>query len=45
MTKFDSGLETGYQRVVDVVENFVDGATEAVESKRLPRSVLAAGTG
>ena len=43
MSKFGSGLETGYQRVVDVIEDFVIGAAEAVEGKRLPRCFTATG--
>ena len=43
MSKFDSRLETGYKRVVDVVEDFVVEATKAMECKRLPRSILATG--
>ena len=43
MSKFGSGLETGYQRVVDVIEDFVIGAAEAVEGKRLPRCITATG--
>ena len=43
MSKFSSRLETGYQRVVDVVEDFVVEATKAIESKRLPRSIPATG--
>ena len=45
MSKFDSALETGYKRVVDVIEDFVAEAKEAAESKRLPRFIPAAGTG
>ena len=44
MSKFDSAVETGYKRVVDVIEDFVAEATEAVESKRLPRSIPVTGT-
>ena len=43
MSKFSSRLETGYKRVVDVVEDFVVEATKAMESKRLPRSISATG--
>ena len=43
MSKFGSQLETGYKRVADVIEDFVVEATEAVESKRLPRSISATG--
>ena len=43
MSKFGSRLETGYKRVVDVVEDFVVEATKALESKRLPRSIAATG--
>ena len=43
MSKFGSRLETGYKRVVDVVEDFVVEATKAMESKRLPRSIAATG--
>ena len=43
MSKFDSALETGYKRVADVIEDFVAAAVEAVESKRLPRSILVTG--
>ena len=43
MSKFESDQETGYKRVADVIEDFVVEATEAVESKRLPRSVSATG--
>ena len=39
MSKFGSALETGYKRVVDVIEDFVAEAVEAMESKRLPRSI------
>ena len=39
MSKFDSALETGYKRVADVIEDFVAEAVEAMESKRLPRSI------
>ena len=43
MSKFDNRLEIGYQRVADVIEDFVAEATKAVESKRLPRSTSATG--
>ena len=43
MSKFGSRLETGYVRVVDVVEDFVLEATKATECKRLPRSNIATG--
>ena len=43
MSKFSSDLETGYKRVVDVIEDFVVEATKAMESKRLPRSISATG--
>ena len=43
MSKFDSDLDTGYKRVADVIEDFVDEATEAVKRKRLPRSIAATG--
>ena len=43
MSKFGSRLETGYVRVVDVVEDFVLEATKAMECKRLPRSNIATG--
>ena len=43
MSKFDSGQDIGYKRVADVIEDFVDEATEAVESKQLPRSISATG--
>ena len=43
MSKFDSALETGYKRVADVIEDYVAAAKEAVESKRLPRSILVTG--
>ena len=43
MSKFDSTLETGYKRVADVIEDFVAAAVEAVECKRLPRSILVTG--
>ena len=43
MSKFDSTQETGYKRVASVIEDFVVEATEAVESKRLPRPVSATG--
>ena len=43
MSKFDSRLETGYKRVVDVIEDFVAEAADAVESKRLPRSIPSTG--
>ena len=43
MSKFSSRLETSYKRVADVIEDFVEEATEAVESMRLPRSILANG--
>ena len=43
MSKFGSRLETGYVRVVDVVEDFVLEATKATECKRLPRSIIATG--
>ena len=39
MSRFDSALETGYKRVADVIEDFITEAVEAVESKRLPRSI------
>ena len=39
MSKFDSGLDTGYKRVADVIEGFVAEATKAMENKRLPRSI------
>ena len=39
MSKFDSALETGYKRVVDVIEDYVFEAVEAMENKRLPRSI------
>ena len=43
ISKFSSRLETGYKRVVDVVEDFVVEATKAVENKRLPRSISVTG--
>ena len=43
MSKFDSRRETGYKRVADVIQDFVAGATEAVEGKRLPRSIPTTG--
>ena len=43
MSKFANGLETGYQRVADVIGDFVVGAAEAAESKRLPRSISSTG--
>ena len=43
MSKFGSRLETGYKRVVDVVEDFVAEATKAMECKRLPRHISATG--
>ena len=43
MSKFSSCLETGYKRVVDVVEDFVGEAGKAMESKRLPRSISTTG--
>ena len=43
MSKFDSRLETGYMRVVDVIEDFVAEATKAMESQGLPRSISAPG--
>ena len=43
MSKFDSRLETGYMRVVDVIEDFVVEASKAMESKRLPGSISATG--
>ena len=43
MGKFDGLLEVGYKRVADVIQDFVCEATEAVECKRLPRSISATG--
>ena len=43
MSKFSSRLETGYKRVVDVVEDFVGEAGKAMENKRLPRSISTTG--
>ena len=43
MSKFDNGLETGYQRVADVIKDFVVGAAEGVESKKPQRSISANG--
>ena len=43
MSKFDSRRETGYVRVANVIQDFVAEATEAVEDKRLPRSIPTAG--
>ena len=43
MSKFDSALETGYKRVADVIEDFIAEAMEAVERRRLPRSILVTG--
>ena len=43
MSKFSSCLETGYKRVVDVVEDFVVEATKAMECRRLPRPISATG--
>ena len=43
MSKFGSGLDTGYKRVADVIGNFVTEATEAVGSKMLPRSISTTG--
>ena len=40
MSKFDSRLEPGYQRVADVIKDFVVDAAKSVESKKLPRSIL-----
>ena len=39
MSRFGSRRETGYKRVADVIQNFIAEATEAVEGKRLPRSI------
>ena len=36
-------METGYKRVVDVIEDFVAEAVEAVESRKLPRSIPVTG--
>ena len=43
MAKFDSHLETGYKRVADVIQDFVVEANEAVEGKKLPRSISSTG--
>ena len=43
MSKFGDHRETGYKRVVDVIEDFVAEANKAMESKRLPRSIPATG--
>ena len=43
MSKFGSRRETGYKRVADVIQDFVAEATEAVEGKRLPRSIPTTG--
>ena len=43
MSKFDSGLDIGYKRVADVIEDYVIEATKAVKSKRLPRSISTTG--
>ena len=43
MSKFGSARETGYKRVVDVIEDYVAEAMEAVASKKLPRSILVTG--
>ena len=43
MSKFDNGQDIGYKRVVDVIEDFVDEATVAVESRKLPRSISTTG--
>ena len=45
MSKFDSALETGYKRVVDVIEDFVAEAMEAAESERLPKFTPATSIG
>ena len=43
MSRFDSGLDTGYRRVADVIEDYVAEATKAMENKRLPRSIPTTG--
>ena len=43
MSKFGSRRETGYKRVTDVIQDFIAEATEAVEGKRLPRSIPTTG--
>ena len=43
MSKFGSRRETGYKRVADVIQDFIAEATEAVEGKRLPRSIPTTG--
>ena len=43
ISKFGSRRDTGYKRVADVIQDFVAEATEAVEGKRLPRSIPTAG--
>ena len=43
MSKFGSRRETGYQRVADVIQDFIAEATEAVEGKRLPWSIPTTG--
>ena len=43
MSRFGSRRETGYQRVADVIQDFVAEATQAVEGKRLPRAIPTTG--
>ena len=43
MSKFGSRQETGYKRVADVIQDFIAEAAEAVEGKRLPRSIPTTG--
>jgi hypothetical protein len=43
MVRFNDAHEIGYQRVLDVVERFVDAAVEAVRSGSLPKELPAHG--
>ena len=43
MVRFGSARETGYQRVLDVVQDFVAGATDAVSAGQLPRQLTPVG--
>jgi len=43
MVRFNSAKETGYKRVLDVVETFVAEASVAVNAGRLPKHLTANG--
>jgi len=43
MVRFNNAKETGYGRVLDVVETFVAEASVAVNAERLPKHITANG--